>query len=203
MATRKSAKVSKKELILEAAIRQVSAGGLKSMTIRSIADELGGASSVMYYHFKDLDELIVNVNSRTIHDLDSRLAAAAATADRDVSALFRSLALAYLSFAVEKPMLFSALFEHRMAGDASIPEWHANEHYALFRHIDAPLVALGLDISDKDRRILARTIYSAVHGIVHLALHGTLMVLPLDVIEKQLTLVTKVMADGLACLPRG
>lgn len=193
---------SKKDLILDVAERQVSAGGLKSMTIRTIADEIGGASSSMYYHFKDLDELVLRVNSRTISVLDGRLARAATDAEgMGVAILFEKLALAYLHFAIEHPMQFAALFEHRMTGDAPIPEWHLAEHYALFRHVERPLGSLGLAMSDDERRVLARTIYSAVHGIVHLAMQGRLIALPVPVIEQQLRVITHVLADGLSGMP--
>lgn len=198
MARQKIEKQSKKDLILDTAEKQVAAGGLKSMTIRTIAEELGGASSVMYYHFKDLDELVLRVNSRTISDLDDRLARAAVAAEgRGVAALFQSLASAYLAFAVEKPLLFAALFEHRMTGDVAIPEWHVQEHYALFRHVEKPLSGVAPGMPEEERRILARTIYSAVHGIVHLALQGRLMTLPVAVIEQQLSVITRVLAEGL------
>lgn len=195
----KVSKKSKKDLILDVAERQVSAGGLKSMTIRTIADEIGGASSSMYYHFKDLDELVLRVNSRTISVLDGRLAAAAADAEgMGVAVLFEKLALAYLHFAIDHPMQFAALFEHRMTGDAPIPEWHLEEHYSLFRHVEKPLASLRLEMADDERRVLARTIYSAVHGIVHIAMQGRLIALPVPIIEQQLRVITHVLADGLA-----
>nr|WP_250808602.1 TetR/AcrR family transcriptional regulator [Neorhizobium tomejilense] len=194
----KKSRKPKSELIIDVAERQVSAGGLKSMTIRTIADEIGGASSVMYYHFKDLDEVVLRVNSRTISDLDDRLAnAAVASADKGVAALFEALALSYLAFAIEKPKLFAALFEHRMTGDAAIPDWHLEEHYALFRHVEKPLSEIDTGMGEDERRVLARTIYSAVHGIVHLALQGRLISLPIPVIEQQLRVITRVLADGL------
>lgn len=198
-ANEKMTKKSKKDMILDVAARQVSAGGLKSLTIRTIADELGGASSSMYYHFKDLDEVVRRVNSRTISILDDLLAQAAAAAEgKGVAVLFEKLALAYLHFAIDYPMLFAALFEHRMTGDAPVPEWHMDEHYALFRHVEKPLASISLPMSPDELRVLARTIFSAVHGIVHLAMQGRLISLPVPVIEEQLRVITHVLADGLA-----
>lgn len=195
---KQNSKISKKDLILDVADRQISAGGLKSMSIRTIADELGGASSSMYYHFKDLDELVLRVNSRTIAILDGLLAQAAAESDgKGVAVLFEKLAIAYLHFAIDHPMQFAALFEHRMTGDAPIPDWHMQEHYALFRHVEAPLASLDMPMSADERRVLARTIFSAVHGIVHLAMQGRLISLPVPEIEKQLRLITQVLASGL------
>jgi AcrR family transcriptional regulator len=197
--SKKESRKSKKAMILDVAERQVSAGGLKSLTIRTIADELGGASSSMYYHFKDLDELVLQVNSRTISILDGCLAEAATAAEgMGVAVLFEKLALAYLHFAIARPMQFSALFEHRMTGDARIPDWHMNEHYALFRHVEKPLASISLPMAADQLQVLARTIFSAVHGIVHLAMQGRLISLPVPVIEEQLRVITHVLADGLA-----
>jgi AcrR family transcriptional regulator len=197
----KKSKVSKSDMILAVAERQISADGLKSLSIRTIALEMGGASSSMYYHFKDLDELILRVNSRTITALDERLAVAVlASEGLDVSGLFEKLAIAYLHFAIDHPLRFAALFEHRMTGDATIPQWHMEEHYALFRHIERPLASVSASIPEDERRRLARTIYSAVHGIVHLSMQGRLISLPIPQIEQQLRLITRILAGGLAGL---
>ncbi|MNW06195.1 hypothetical protein D3C71_2025550 [compost metagenome] len=64
--------------------------------------------------------------------------------------------------------------------------------------MEKPLAFLRLEMADDERRVLARTIYSAVHGIVHLAMQGRLIALPVPVIEQQLRVITHVLADGLA-----
>lgn len=189
-------KISKKDSILAAAIRQVADGGVSSVTIRTLAAEVGGASGALYYHFKDLDEVIIAVNSKTVAMLDAALTEAV---DRGgtVAEVFERLALAYLHFAIDHPKRFAALFDHAMAAGAPIPEWHLAENYALFRHVETQLETLDPDLAEEDRKALARTIYSAVHGIVHMGLHGRMISVPVPVIETQLRLVTRLLAGGL------
>jgi hypothetical protein len=46
--------------------------------------------------------------------------------------------------------------------------------------------------------MLARTLFSAVHGVVTLGLEEKLGVVPPDILRRQLTLVVSAAADGLA-----
>jgi AcrR family transcriptional regulator len=195
-------KNAKKDAILSAAVSQVAGEGVSKVTIRTIAREVGGSSGTLYYHFKGgLDEVIINVNSLTIALLDARLEKAACeSAGKGVQELFERMALAYLHFAIDHPNRFAALFEHRMESGDPIPDWHLEEHYALFRHVEKPLAAMAGGLQDEDPRTLARTIYSAVHGIVQMGLHGRLIALPVPVIEQQLRAITRILADGLAAM---
>ncbi|TLX17113.1 TetR/AcrR family transcriptional regulator [Rhizobium sp. MHM7A] len=186
--------------IIDSAERQIAATGLSGLNLRSLASDAGIKPASLYNHFKGgLDEVILRVNSRTIKMLDQSLARAAKKADGEpVAVLFDSMAVAYLHFAIKHEKRFAALFEHRMANDAPIPEWHLQEHYNLFRHVERPLAAMNPNLGEDERRILARTIYSSVHGIVHLGRQGRLIALPVPVIEQQLGVITQVLADGLS-----
>lgn len=186
--------------IIDSAERQIAATGLSGLNLRSLASDAGIKPASLYNHFKGgLDEVILLVNSRTIKMLDQSLAKAAKKADGEpVAVLFNSMAVAYLHFAIKHEKRFAALFEHRTANDAPIPEWHLQEHYDLFRHVERPLAAMNPNLGEEDRRILARTIYSSVHGIVHLGRQGRLIALPVPVIEQQLGVITQVLADGLS-----
>lgn len=183
--------------IVEVAEKHVSQQGLSGLNLRGLAGEVGMKTGTLYNHFKGgLDEVILMVNSRTIAMLDEELRATAEKyADAEVSELFYHLADAYLVFSGNHARRFYALFEHQM--DAPLPEWHLLEHHTLFRHVAAPLSRLLPDLSWEELAVLARTVYSAVHGIVHMSRQDRLTQLPLDVIRKQLWIVTKALADGL------
>jgi AcrR family transcriptional regulator len=189
--------------IVAIAERQLAENGLASVTLRTICDEAGIRNTNQFYnHFKGgMDEVILQVNSRTIRILDAILADTAKHCEgKSVTELFQRLALAYLHFAIDYPRRFAALFEHQMKDGEAIPEWHLHEHYGLFRHIETPLDGLNHDIGEEQRRTLARTIYSSVHGIVQLGLQGRMIALPVPVIEQQLRIITKVLATGLSAV---
>ncbi len=185
--------------IIDTAEMQISEGGLSSFNLRGLSKVADVKMGSVYNHFPGgLDEVVLRVNSRTIKMLDDVLKdACARSKDQSLSVLFKNMALAYLHFSIDYHRRFAALFEHRMANDAPIPDWHLQEHYALFRHVEQPLEKLDLGLGQDERRIFARTIYSAVHGIVHLGRQGRLIALPVPVIEEQLTAITEVLASGL------
>lgn len=188
--------------IVDAAETLIARNGLSGISLREIAAGSQIVTGQLYNHYKGgLDEVVLLVNSRTIKMLDKALAKAAKSAEGEpVAVLFNRLALAYLHFAIKHEKRFAALFEHQMANDAPIPQWHLEEHYALFRHVERPLSTIETKMSDEERRVLARSIYSTVYGIVHLGRQGRLIALPVHVLEQQLGVITQVLADGLFAL---
>lgn len=188
------------ERIIAAAERTIAENGLSALSLRTLAADADIKSASLYNHFKGgIDDVVLQVNSRTIQILDDILAKTVVECEgKGVAELFEKLAIAYLHFALDYPKRFGALFEHQMKNGQPIPEWHLQEHYMLFRHIEKPLDELNHDISEEERRTLARTIYSSVHGIVHLGLQGRMIALPVPVIEQQLKVITKVLATGLS-----
>lgn len=188
--------------IIDTAEQLISEGGLSAFNLRALSNAADVKMGSVYNHFSGgLDEVILLVNSRTIKMLDAVLAKVASESEgQALAVLFQRMAVAYLHFSIDYDRRFAALFEHRMSNDAPIPEWHLQEHYALFRHVELPLSTLGLGLSEDDRRVFARTIYSAVHGIVHLGRQGRLIALPVPVIEQQLSMITAVLASGLGTL---
>lgn len=185
--------------IIAAAERQITSAGLGALTLRALAAEADIKPASFYNHFRGgIDEVVLQVNSRTIQLLDKALAKAAKRAEgQPVAVLFNEMAVTYLHFAIKFDKRFAALFEHRMANDEPIPEWHLQEHYALFRHVERPLAAMETNLGEDERRVLARSIYSTVYGIVHLGRQGRMIALPVQVLEQQLGVITQILADGL------
>jgi AcrR family transcriptional regulator len=191
-----------KRRIVDAAEILVVKKGLSGVSLREIASGAQIVTGQLYNHYKGgLDEVILLVNSRTIKMLDKALAKAAKGAEGEpVAALFNKMAITYLHFAIKHEKRFAALFEHRMTNDAPIPEWHLQEHYDLFRHVERPLSGIETKLTDEERRVLARSIYSTVYGIVHLGRQGRMIALPVPVLEQQLGIITQILADGLFAL---
>lgn len=84
-----------------------------------------------------------------------------------------------------------------MAPEKPLPDWSAAEQVRLFAHVDAPLAVL-LPALDKERRgLLARSLFSAVHGILMLGLEGKLVAVPQAHLEGQIALVVRATCRGL------
>ncbi|TXN20956.1 WHG domain-containing protein [Methylobacterium sp. WL93] len=105
---------------------------------------------------------------------------------------------AYLAFAQGHARRWRALFQHQLADGRRPPDGYVAEQARLFRRIEAPLQALRPDLPALERVLLARSLFSATHGIVMLGLDARLMVLPVAVVRDQLDLLIRAMATGLA-----
>ena len=175
-----------KENILNAAEKRMETQGLVALRARDVTKDAGCALGSLYNAFEDLDLLILAVNSRTIARLHASLKAASATQEDPKDKLL-ALALAYLDFGTENPNLWAALFDHRMQPGVSVPQWHLEEHVALIAEIIGPLSELSPDLDDDTLASRARTVFSAVHGIVKLSLEGRFVALDPDEVRVELS----------------
>jgi AcrR family transcriptional regulator len=192
-----------REALIESAERAIAERGLAGLKARELAQEAGCALGAIYTVFPDLDALILEVNLRTLTLFGERIAAAeegvpaptdAAAAEDDLV----RLALAYLAFAREHPLRWRALFQHRMTGDVAPPNWYLKEQGRLFSQIERPLSALCPAQTADERALLARTLFSATHGMVSLGLDEKLMALPAAVLAREVERVVRATARGLA-----
>ncbi|MGB7045596.1 MAG: TetR-like C-terminal domain-containing protein, partial [Methylocella sp.] len=172
--------------------------------VRSLAAEAGCAVGAIYNVVADLDDLALAVNSRTHVALEEELAAVAGVdpakpaveADRAVGRLIQ-LAVAYLDFAAANTRRWRALFEHRLPEGKPMPDWYLGEQIRLFGFIEQPLRDLLPSMAPEQRAMLARTMFSATHGIVALGLEEKLGAVSLEELRNQTTLIVSAIVTGL------
>jgi AcrR family transcriptional regulator len=187
-----------RERLLDAAEKAICARGLAGLKAREIAAGAGCALGAIYTAFDDLDELILRVNARTLAKLESGLARAGAAArDGEAPLELMSLARAYLDFARQEEPRWRALFEHRLPDGRDVPEWYAQARNRLFGQLDTPLARLLPQEAPERRAQLARTLFSAVHGIVSLGMEEKLAPTPAATLEGQLENFIYLCAAGL------
>jgi AcrR family transcriptional regulator len=193
-----------KEKLIEAAERQIEAHGLSGVKARPLAETAGCALGAIYNVFPDLDSLILAVSARTLARLDAHLAPALVAAEKagldPVEAARRGLvdlALAYLDFAFAHRASWRALFEHRLPEGREIPEWLLADQLRLFGKVEALLEPLLPEMSPADRVLTARSLFSAVHGLVLLGLEEKLTAMPLGVLLDQLARLVRAIIRGL------
>jgi AcrR family transcriptional regulator len=190
-----------RENLVAAAERAIAERGLTALKARELAREVGCALGAIYNVFADLDALVLAVNAKTLAALETALRSAATGAGKGRTAAIDELvhlADVYLDFAVDNRQLWRALFEHRSPPGKELPEAYAEQQGRLFSFILAPLGKLRPEIDGKDRALLARTLFSAVHGIVTLGLEEKLVPIPLRQLRQQLEEVVRAMGRGLA-----
>ena len=88
--------------LIEAAEAAVRRDGLKAVTARDLATEVGCSVGAIYNVFADIDELVIAVNSRTLARLDRAIAGFVPeeAGGRDAKTCLIGLAQAYCRFAI-------------------------------------------------------------------------------------------------------
>jgi AcrR family transcriptional regulator len=169
--------------LLDTAERAVAEDGLVNLRARALAEAVGCSVGAIYGVFADLDALILEVNGRTLDAIG--LALQAAGGDGAAERLVR-LAHAYLDYAVA----------NRPRGRPITPAYAARQA-AAFAHVEGPLAALRPDLPDEARALLARTLFSAVHGMVEIGLDERVASMPLPSLRDQIQVIVEAVADGL------
>jgi len=195
--------------LIDAAESAIAAGGLSALHARDLARSVGCALGAIYNVVPDLHALVFQVNSRTLAMIEGQVAtsgrlevgAAVTPSDHPATVTLARLALAYFDFAASHTMRWRALFEHHLPGGQAMPDWHLAEHRRLFLNIETPLRAMVPDADATTCMLLARSLFSAVHGIVSLGLEEKLVPLPLVVLRQQTVTVAAAAARGLAGAP--
>jgi len=189
-----------RDALIDAATRTIAEQGLSGLKARALADEVGCAVGAIYNVVADLDELVLLVNARTLAALETTLTAAASPGhgpDWAIEQLVR-LALAYLDFAASHRKQWQALFEHRLASGQVPPEWYQRDLERLFEYVERPVEELQPDVTRARRALLARSLFSAVHGLVALGLEEKLQFIPLPALREQVTTIVTALGFGLA-----
>ncbi|SED24863.1 transcriptional regulator, TetR family [Rhizobiales bacterium GAS188] len=193
-----------KEKLILASEELIETQGLSGVKARPLAEAAGCALGAIYTVFPDLDALILAVSARTLARLDAHLAPAlegpaalGATQRETARRRLVDLALAYLDFAHAHRARWRALFEHRLPEGRSVPEWLVADQARLFGKVEALLEPLMPLTAAADRALLARSLFSAVHGVVLLGLEEKLTAMPMGILLDQVASIVAALVRGL------
>lgn len=185
-----------REALLAAAERAIAEAGLSGLKAREVAREAGCALGAVYTAFADLDALVLAVNARTLDALEAHFRASSRP-EADPVAQVVALAEAYLDYAARHRQRWAALFRHRMAEGRDPPAWYSAKQAELFRHAEGAVAALRPGLQGAELAGLARSAFSAVHGVVSLGLDQKLAPMPEEMLRRELRLIAEAMARGL------
>jgi AcrR family transcriptional regulator len=191
----KSKRERLRERLLDAAEAVITQDGLAALKARDLAARVGCALGGIYTVFEDLDDLILFVGARTMTRLEAALANGSAP---DGGSELQRLALAYLRYARAEGPRWRALFEHRLPAGKPLPDWYASQRDRLFNRLEEPLSRLTPKATPADLALHARTLFSAVHGIVLLGLEEKLVDESARTLETELSYFVEVFAAGLS-----
>lgn len=163
--------------------------GLSALRARDLAVEAGCALGAIYTVFPALDDLVLLVNARTFARMGAAIGQALADTQPAPRAQMTAMALAYAAFARDNRPAWSALFTIDRPAGTSPPDWYKADMDQLLALIEAPLQALMPDLTAPDRVLMARALFSAIHGIVSLGLDDATSGVPQAQIDRMITLV--------------
>lgn len=171
--------------VLEAACEAIESGGLAAVNIRNIAKEAGYSIGSVYKHFKDVDELIIAVNTLTFSKMKDRMAEAFDAEDDPLNRL-QALARTYYRFSRENTKLWLTLFGHRLPEDYPTPEEHVQANVDLLSFVGQALQGLHPELEGEELTVRVKTCFAAVHGIVALSYERRFVSLSDEVLEREL-----------------
>jgi AcrR family transcriptional regulator len=192
-----------KQTLVRAAEKTIAKRGLAGLRARELAVEVGCAVGAIYNVVEDIDDLIMLVNERTLAALERSLIESAqvttgAAGTADAIERLVGLAVGYLDFAHANGLRWRAMFDHRPPKGRDVPDWYRASQRRLFGYVEAPLRALQPGASDQRLALLARSLFSAVHGVVELGLDEKLQPLPVEILHEQVAAVAAAIGRGMA-----
>jgi AcrR family transcriptional regulator len=189
-----------REVLVEVAERRVAEGGYKSLTAREVAAEAGCAVGAIYNIFADMDALAAAVNSRTAERLEAAVAEAFAgdAGSADPKRQLVLLGRTYLAFVIDNPLLWSAIFELGARAGTAFADRREAENARLIGHVVKPLRLLLRGEAEERLVLMARALFSAVHGIVSLGQQRGFLGVPPAEVAAQITFIVEAFCDGVA-----
>ncbi len=158
-----------REMALEAAEQLVSEQGPGAFSARKVAGAIGYTVGTLYLVFDNLDDLILQMNARTLDRLHGRMLQARIQCRNSREALLR-LGETYIRFADEDPHRWEMIFGHRTAEGEKTPEWFQQKVARMFALVEAVMQPLAKRRSAPEIAQAARALWGGVHGICILAL---------------------------------
>jgi len=186
--------------LVSAAVELARVGGPDGVVLREVARQTGVSHNAAYRHFADREELLAEVASVAMDQLEQAMEERIA-AVRSKSPALRArrrlgeVGRAYVYFALAEPGLFEVAFATQGAHTGAPGPETAGPYGVLGRVLDE-LVDAG--VLTKARREGADVVcWAAVHGFAMLHLHGPLRQMPPEMREATLVLLLATIQRGL------
>ena len=139
------------------------------------------------------------MNSGTLEDLGAKLSGLEQSATGSLADNLTAMALAYLQFALDSQTAWRAVFEHQLAKDKTVPDWYREHQATLFSIVEKKLAHVVTD--GQQRKMAARALFAAVHGIVSIALDQKLGDFDYAATQAQVKFIVQSAAKGLVEQP--
>lgn len=159
-------------LVVDTAEELIAVEGIDSFSARTLSRAIGYTAGTLYHHFKDLDDIVTQVNTRTLAGLAQ--AFASATPSDDPRQMLHNFADAFLGYIELKRNLWNALFEFRRKAGQPVPPWYLEAIASLIRIIAQSFRQLRPDLDDATARQSGQLVFASIHSVVSLDSSGRL-----------------------------
>jgi AcrR family transcriptional regulator len=154
-----------KAMALDAAEKILTEEGLGALSTRNIAKAMGYTSGTLYLVFQNLDDLVLQLNRRTIDGMGRAIQGAVdpkAGPEQNVRAICR----AYVQFGRDHRPHWELLFQRRWPDGFVYPAWYMAEMGKSLLPFEGELTRLlGNKGTPHDVTLAGRAIWCAMHGI--------------------------------------
>lgn len=162
-----------RHMALDAAEAIVSVEGYKGLSARKVATAIDYTAGTLYLVFENLDDLVLQVNGRTLDGLFEWLVARCGQADAPREKLL-ALANAYIAYAEAETPRWNMLFEYVAEKGDTLPDWYLHKLGKVFGLAEAALKPLDGARSEVEFQQAARVLWASVHGICMLKIRQRL-----------------------------
>jgi len=158
-----------KEALIRAALELIARKGPAGFTFAEAARSAGVSPAAPYRHFRDRDDLLIDVARRGFDKFEQVLARGWNEGRPDPFAAFERIGRAYLEFARAEPAYYSAMFEAGIPLEASPELREAGERaFAVLRNAAEKLIARLPAARRPPALMMALHIWALSHGIASL-----------------------------------
>ncbi|MBT1446077.1 TetR/AcrR family transcriptional regulator [Shewanella sp. JM162201] len=144
---------------------------LSALSLRRVAAAVGYAPSTLIKVFGNFHYLLLAVAAKQLELLERQFANAASLPPKPA---LKAMVQAYGEFAIDRPGLFSLIFELRMPDEAPLPESHLELIARLLARVEACLAALLPRANAEEIHCHSRLLWAAIQGLVTLSLQDKL-----------------------------
>jgi AcrR family transcriptional regulator len=158
-----------KEALIRAALDLIARKGPAGFTFAEAARAAGVSPAAPYRHFRDRDELLIDIAKRGFEQFTQVLARGWDDGRPDVFTAFERLGRAYLAFARSEPAYYSAMFEAGVPHEANAELREAGERaFAVLRTAAEKLIAKLPAERRPPALMMALHVWALSHGVASL-----------------------------------
>jgi AcrR family transcriptional regulator len=187
--------------LVEAAVELARVSGPDGVVLREVARQTGVSHNAAYRHFADREELLSEVASVAMDQLEQAMEQRIATVTSKKPELrarrrLGEVGRAYVYFALAEPGLFDVAFATQEAHQVRASGPETTGPYGVLGRVLDELVDAGV-LTAARREGADVVCWAAVHGFAMLHLHGPLREMPAEMREATLVLLLATIQRGL------